>query len=185
MKVIAFTGLPFSGKTEAVNVARGMGINVIRIGDFVWEEVKKRDLELNDENVGKIANELRMKKGKDIWARKTIERIRKMKNIDYLVIDGIRNSEEVDCFKKELGKDFILIAIHAPKDERIKRAISRKRDDDVKNVEEFERRERRELSWGLDAVIASSDIIITNDGSLDKFKLKIKKKLDELIKENR
>ncbi|HEX08765.1 MAG TPA: flagellar hook-basal body complex protein FliE [Thermoplasmatales archaeon] len=185
MRVIAFTGLPFSGKTEAVNVAREIGIKVVRMGDFVWEEVKKRGLELNDKNVGKIANELREKEGKDVWARRTIEKIKDLKDIDYLVIDGIRNSEEVDFFKKKLGKDFILISIHAPKKERIKRALSRMRDDDVKDITEFEKRERRELSWGLGAVIASSDIIVTNDGSLDKFRLKIKNKLEELIRENR
>ena len=63
--------------------------------------------------------------------------------------------------------------------------LSRMRDDDVKDITEFEKRERRELSWGLGAVIASSDIIVTNDGSLDKFRLKIKNKLEELIRENR
>ncbi|KAA0004997.1 MAG: flagellar hook-basal body complex protein FliE [Thermoplasmata archaeon] len=185
MRVIAFTGLPFSGKTEAVNVAREMGINVIRMGDFVWEEVKKRGLELNDKNVGRIANELREKYGREIWAKRTVEKIKEIKNMDSLVIDGIRNSEEVDYFKKKLGRDFILIAIHAPKNERIKRALSRRRDDDVKDIEEFEKREKRELKWGLDSVIASSDVIITNDESLDKFRSKMKNKLMELIKENR
>ncbi|RKX48292.1 MAG: hypothetical protein DRP25_07625, partial [Thermotoga sp.] len=110
MKVIAFTGMPGSGKSEAVKVAREMRIPVIRMGDCVWEEVRKRGLELNDENVGRIANEMREKYGKDIWAKRTFEKIDP--SWDIVVIDGIRNIEEVDFFREKLGKDFTLIAIH-------------------------------------------------------------------------
>ena len=76
MKIIAFAGMPFSGKSEAVRIAKEKNIPVIRMGDMVWDEVKKRGLELNDKNVGTIANEMRQKHGKDIWAKKTIERVK-------------------------------------------------------------------------------------------------------------
>ena len=71
MKVIAFTGMPFSGKSEAVKIAKEFDIPVVRMCDLVLEEVKRNGLELTSENVGKIAHKLRMKKGRDIWARKT------------------------------------------------------------------------------------------------------------------
>ncbi|HEC81032.1 MAG TPA: hypothetical protein ENI42_01220, partial [Thermoplasmatales archaeon] len=38
MKTIAFTGMPGSGKTEAVKIAKELEIPVIRMGDCVWEE---------------------------------------------------------------------------------------------------------------------------------------------------
>ena len=100
MKIIAFAGMPFSGKSEAVKIAKKMGIQVIRMGDMVWDEVKKRGLDLTDENVGNIANEMRNKYGKDIWARRTIKKISQFSNIDKIVIDGIRNLEEINTFKK-------------------------------------------------------------------------------------
>ena len=102
MKIIAFTGMPFSGKTEAVKIARKMNLDIIRMGDIVWEEVKKRGLKLNDKNVGFIANQMRDEFGKDIWAIKTIEKIKLKNKAQTIVIDGVRCYEEVDRFYERL-----------------------------------------------------------------------------------
>ena len=51
MKIIAFAGMPCSGKSEAVQIAKEMNIIVIRMGDMVWEEVKKRGLTLDEKVV--------------------------------------------------------------------------------------------------------------------------------------
>ena len=179
MKVIAFTGMPGSGKSEAVKVAREMGIPVIRMGDCVWEEVKKRGLELNDENVGRIANEMREKYGKDIWAKRTFEKIDP--SWDIVVIDGIRNIEEVEFFREKLGKDFTLIAIHASPETRYRRLMERKREDDSTTLEKIKERDERELGWGIGVVIAMADAIITNDGSLNEFREKIKDALSTFL----
>ena len=172
MKAIAFTGMPGSGKSEAVNVAREMGIPVIRMGDCVWEEVKKRGLELNDENVGRIANEMREKYGMDIWAKKTLEKIDPSWSI--VVIDGIRNIEEVEFFREKLGKDFTLIAIHASPETRYRRLMERKREDDSTTLEKIKERDERELRWGIGVVIAMADVIIVNEGSLEEFRKNVK-----------
>ena len=73
MKAIAFTGMPGAGKSEAVRVAEELGIAVVRMGDVVRNEARKRGLELSDENVGGLADEMRREHGKDIWARKCLE----------------------------------------------------------------------------------------------------------------
>lgn len=180
MKILAFAGMPFSGKTEAVQIAKDIGIKVIRMGDAVWNEVENRGLELNGKNVGMVANEMREKHGMDIWARRTIKKINTLGEKNVIVIDGIRNIEEIDAFKKELGKDFLVIAIDASNEARYKRAMSRGREDDSKNLEEIKERDRRELGWGIGAVIASADIVVTNEGDIKDFKDKIKKTLDEI-----
>ena len=100
MKIIAFTGMPFSGKSEAVKIAKEMDIPVIRMGDMVWQETKNQGLELNDENVGRIANDFRKEHGMDIWAIKTLDKIKSLKKNDILVIDGVRNIEEIEKFEK-------------------------------------------------------------------------------------
>ena len=66
MKIIVFAGMPSSGKSEAVNIAKERNIPVIRMGDMVWEETKKQGLEINDKNVGMIADNMRKKYGMDI-----------------------------------------------------------------------------------------------------------------------
>jgi dephospho-CoA kinase len=174
LKIIAFTGMPFSGKSEAVKIAKEQNIPVIRMGDMVWEETKKQSLELNDKNVGTIANNMRKKYGIDIWAKKTIEKIKKIKNTNILVIDGVRNLEEVEIFKKKLGDDFLLVAIQVSDKLRYKRAMNRNRKDDSKDLVKIKERDNREISWGLDTVIASADMIISNEGSLEEFQNKIK-----------
>jgi dephospho-CoA kinase len=173
MKIIAFTGMPASGKSEAVQLAKDKGIPVIRMGDLVWEETKRQGKPLDDKNVGEIAHSIREKHGMDIWAKRTVEKIRSLKQSPLLVIDGVRNVEEIEYFKQELGMDFLIIAIDAPDGVRRKRAISRGRTDDSKNLKDLEERDKREIRWGLQKVIADADIVIPNNGSIENFKKQV------------
>lgn len=175
MKIIAFTGMPFSGKSEAVKIAKEMNIPVIRMGDMVWEETKKQGLELNDKNVGTIADSMRKKYGMDIWAKKTLEKISTLKNTKLLVIDGVRNKEEVDTFKRRLGEDFLLISVNVSDETRYKRAMFRGRKDDSKDINLIKERDKREISWGLNKVVSSADIAVSNQGNLEDFRAEIRK----------
>ena len=169
--------MPASGKSVAVKIAKDKNILVVRMGDLVWEETKKQGLKLNDLNVGKIANDMRKKHGKEIWAQRTVEKIKSTVKRDCVVIDGVRNCEEIDLFKKELGRDFVVIAIDAPDELREKRTLARKRRDDSHNVKDFEERDKREIQWGLKDVIENADIVISNKGSIEEFRKKVKEKL--------
>ena len=180
MKVIAFTGMPFSGKSEAVNIAKDMDIPIVRMGDMVWDEVNNLGLKLNDKNVGNIANQMREKHGQDIWAIKTINKIKSKGKIKSIVIDGIRNVEEIEVFKRELGNNFVIIAIEASEEIRQKRALKRGRKDDSKDIKKLKERDQRELGWGLGRVIASADIVVLNEISIDDFKKHIKEILKRL-----
>jgi dephospho-CoA kinase len=178
MRVLAFAGMPFSGKSEAVKIAKEMNIPVFRMGDMVWEEVENRRLELNEKNVGTIADQMREEYGMDIWARRTLEKIRLIGESESIVIDGIRNIEEIDAFRRELGGDFVVIAVEAAYEIRQKRALNRSRKDDSNDVEKIKERDRRELRWGLGVVIASADVVVSNEGGIEEFRDKVRKILD-------
>jgi len=180
MRVLAFTGMPFSGKSEAVKIAKKMDIPVIRMGDMIWGEVKNQELELSDKNVGAIASQMRVEHGKDIWARRTLEKIKSVKNMNFIVIDGIRNVEEIDLFKKYLDGNLIVIAVEASDETRQKRALTRNREDDSKDIKKIKERDKRELAWGLGKVIASADIAVLNEGSIEDFKKQIREILERL-----
>ena len=180
MHVLAFAGMPFSGKTEAVKIAKGMDIPVIRMGDMIWEEVRNQGLELSDKNVGTIASQMREKHGKDIWARRTLEKIKLIGKIESIVIDGIRNIEEIDVFKRNLGKNFIVIAVEASDKTRQKRALTRNREDDSKDLQKIKDRDKRELDWGLGTVIASADTVVLNEGSIECFRRQIREIFERL-----
>ena len=182
MKIIAFTGMPFSGKTEAVKIANNMNIDVIRMGDIVWEEVKKKGLELNDKNVGFIANQMREEFGQNIWAIKTIEKIKSNYKNSTIIIDGIRNFNEIKTFKRNLTNDFTLIAIISTDENRHKRALSRGRKDDSKILNEIKKRDEREISWGIKDAIKLADYKISNNGSINDLNYEIKEIIKKFIK---
>jgi len=183
MRVIAFVGLPLSGKSTAAKVAEEMGIPVVCMGDIVREEAKKRGLALTDENLGKIANELRQKEGLDAIAKRCIPIIReKGKDVGVVVIDGIRGIAEVERFKREFGDDFILINIEAPLEVRFQRALKRGRSDDIGSIEELKKRDERELSWNMGEAIKIANFTIENTSSLEDFKEKIRDILTQIAR---
>lgn len=78
---------------------------------------------------------------------------------------------------KERCRDFYLVAIWASPLERRRRLIRRGRFD----LEELEKRDERELSWGLGDSIALADFMIVNGGSLEEFKEEVSNLLDSLL----
>ncbi len=183
MKVIAFVGYPLSGKSTAAQVAREIGIPVIVMGDIVREEAARRGLELTDENLGRIASELREKEGMDAIARRCIPKIREeAKKSGVVVVDGIRGIAEIERFKKAFGDDFILIAIESPLEVRFERARVRKRSDDVEKLEDLEERDRREEKWGMREAMEIADFTVENTGDYEDFVDKIRQILLKLTR---
>ena len=183
MIVILLVGMPGAGKEEFVKIAKEMGYEVVRMGDVVRDYVRSLGYELSDSIVGKIANEERKKYGIDIWAKRTVERIRGKSG--KVLIDGIRCLEEVNIFKRELGEGVKLVGIFAPRKVRYERIVGRGREDDIKTWDEFVKREMRELSWGLGNVFALADYMLLNISTLEDFHNSIRDFLVTLEKENR
>ncbi len=173
MNIFGFTGMPWSGKSEAVEIAKKKKLAVYRMGDFVWKEVERRGLSVNAENVGKVAQEMRKKYGKTVWADKTVNQILRDKKESVIIIDGIRSIEEVQFFRSKLSTSFKLVAITTSDEQRHKRAKQRKRADDSASDKEIQERDDRERGWGLEQVIQEADILIDNDSTLESFHEKI------------
>ncbi len=169
--MVAFTGMPGAGKTEAVKVASEQGLQVLRMGDAVWEEVRRRGLSLTAEEVGRIADEMRVTDGPDIWARRTLEAVDR--SAPLVVIDGLRSAAELAVFRQALGEDFVLVRIECPRELRLQRIASRGRDDDTLSEEAFEARDRRELSWGLGEVLEAADRVIENTGTIEELQAQV------------
>lgn len=183
MKVIAFVGYPVSGKSTASQVARELGLPVVVMGDVVREKALRRGLEPTDENLGKVARELREKEGMDAIAKRCIPKIRKLlKEHGVVIVDGIRGVAEIERFKRTCGDDFILIAIESPLELRFERAKMRKRSDDVSSIEDLKERDRREESWGLKEAMEMADFTVENTGSYEDFVEKIREILIKLTR---
>ena len=206
MKLIALTGMPGSGKGLFVEMARARGMPVIRMGDLVWDVVEKEGLELNAENVGNVAMderkkfkawlygrsipldefteaaiEAREKEGYGIWAERTITKLKEFENSSLIVVDGVRGDREMKKFRNRFGTDLIVIAVHASLKVRFERIRIRKRQDDISTIEGFDKRNARELDWGVGNVIAMADYMIINEGTKEDFEREINKLLDEFM----
>ncbi len=169
MKIIAFVGMPASGKSEAARIASRMGIPVINMGDVIRKEVLRHGLEPTDSNTGMVATDLRKCEGMDAVARHCISQIMETGS-ELVVVDGVRGFAEVECFRQEFGKGFILISIYTPIKVRFSRIQKRGRSDDMDSIDGLRRRDERELGWGMGEAIEASSIEIENNFSLETFR---------------
>ena len=181
VKYIGLTGRLGAGKNIVREMlASKLGMNRYGFGDLLREESKKRGIEINRKNLQDLGNQLRKEDGGDILAKRILE---KVKNGG--ILDGINNPQEVKYFRDKLGKEFVLVAIDAPKEMRFRRLVKRGRSDDPKNWKEFEQMDQRENGVGepeygqhVADCIALADWVIVNDGSLTE----LERKVDKLAK---
>lgn len=173
MKVIGVSGMPGSGKSVVSRIAAKMGYKIIRMGDVIRDEAQRRG-----EDVGEVAVNLRTEFGNNIVAERCVDKIKQINRQDFpessnvadkFIIEGIRSPFEVDFFKNKF-ENFRVIAVHSTPKTRFKRLRRRKRSDDSIDYDEFIKRDKRELGFGIGDVIATSDYMIINEGPLWRYK---------------
>ncbi len=163
MKAIGVCGMPGSGKGVITKIAEEMGYEIINMGDVIREEAEKRG-----EDPGKTAIALRREQGKYVVAEKCVKKIMNSGK-DKFLIEGIRSPYEVKIFKGYFNK-FKVISVFSTRKTRFKRLKKRGSKDDPTKYQKFVERDQRELGFGIGDVIATSDYLIINEGSLWKFK---------------
>lgn len=176
IKVIGITGMPGSGKGVVSGVARSMGFKVIRMGDVIRDEAKKRNAD-----TGEIAIKLREEYGQFVVAERCVDKIKELNKFkkdlkginsedgDLYMIEGIRSHFEVEIFKDNFP-GFKVIAVHSKPNTRFERLKKRMRPDDSLEESQLQKRDERELNFGIGNVIATSDYMVVNEGSIKKFK---------------
>jgi len=114
--IVGITGFICAGKGELRDMlANGYGFDkTVSFYDVVREELIRRGMEENRENLQHVGDVHRMDTHGGIWAEKIIEKTgrRKLRSNDY-VIEGIRNPEEIMEFR-DLSSKFVLIGIDTP-----------------------------------------------------------------------
>lgn len=162
MRVVATTGMPGSGKGLGVEVAKDLGIPVVRMGDLVREETQQRGLEPGPSAFGEVASSVREDEGEGAWARRTVQRLEDERE-GMVLVDGVRSLEEVDVFRDELGEELFIVAILASPETRYARMRERGRAEDADTDGGFRERDLRELAYGLGDVVAMADAYIVNE----------------------
>lgn len=177
--IIGLTGTMGSGKSEIAKYLKKKGYEYHVFSDVIREEAKKRNLEPTRKNLQKMGNLLRKEhKHYGVLAKKLLKKIK----TDKAVVDGVRNSDEIQELRK--SHKFILIARNAPQKIRFDRLKKRGRAGDPKTFEDFKNLDDLEnLSEGtgqeIYKCIKMADYEINHTGSIKG----LHKKIDEILKE--
>ena len=175
MQVIAIVGLPGSGKSEAAAVAKNLGIPVVTMGDVIRAAVRERELDVNEDTMGRVATDLRETGGNAAVAKRSIPLLEEYANDnDIVLVDGIRGIAEVEQFEKAYGDNFRLVSIEVPFETRLARIRERGRDPNAESEEDLRERDARELGYGMGEAMEEADVTLTNTDSLDAFRTRIR-----------
>ena len=179
MKVVSIVGMAGAGKSEVARVFQENGFTTVRFGDITDEEVKKRGLELNEENEHYIRKLLRDEHGMEAYAKLNLPRIESaLKNSD-VVIDGLYSWEEYIFLKDYCGDGFYLVAVWASPRTRHERLVTRS--SRRLTLEEAASRDRSEIEKSnKGGPIAMADFTILNESSLADMKKEVERIISEL-----
>jgi dephospho-CoA kinase len=176
MRLVVTVGMPGSGKDELVAVARSMGLAVLKMGDLVRDETRRRGLPVTNANVARITSEERDKHGPGIWAQRALPKLTETR----MLVDGCRSDTEVTVFRHNFG-DLFVLGIFASPETRHDRMANRNRTDDAAGLQEFYDRDRRELKWGIGHAFALADGMLVNEGSLDQCRRDARSMLERIL----
>jgi len=179
MKVVSIVGMAGSGKSEVARLFEANGFIRIRFGDVTDEEVRRRGLELNEENERSVRESLRKEYGMSAYAMLNLSEIDSARKQSDVVIDGLYSWEEYTFLKKYCGDDFYVVAIWSSPRTRYARLIDRS--DRRLTVEEAASRDRAEVeNINKAGPIAMADFTIVNESSLSYLKKEVKRTISRL-----
>lgn len=169
VKILAFVGLAGSGKSVAVDYLTEKGFPKVYFGGIILDEVKRRGLELTQENEQPIREELREKEGKDFVVKRIVQQINDLiaAGQHRIVADGLYSWTEYKVLKHEFPGELSVVAIVTPRALRHHRLAKRP-------VRPLTQPEADQRDWAeienieKGGPIAIADHYIINDGDLEK-----------------
>lgn len=168
-KIIAIVGMTGSGKTDASNFLCEKGLAYVRFGDITMEELKKRNLEINEKNERMIRESLRKEHGMAAYAKLNIPQLEETLKKGSVVADGLYSWEEYLLLKEKFGERLVVLAICASPKTRYARLA--KRAIRPLTSEETASRDRAEIeNLHKAGPIAMADFTIVNEDNLETLK---------------
>lgn len=176
MDLILIAGMPGSGKTEVADEFSKAGIPVITMGDVIRTETRRRGLEPDSINTKSVMLDMRQKDGPGAVAKRCIPKLDELES-NIATIEGCRSLSEVEVFE-DYSETVKILCVHASPSTRFKRLRERDRKDAPLDWESFRERDLREISVGLGGVIALSDIMLVNEGTIDEIRNLTQEKIE-------
>lgn len=152
---VGVTGLPGAGKGAFIDLLRpllseqSVATYYYSLSDELRAEAKRRGLAIERPVLRAIANELRHERGAGVLSllvtRKMRQELQPLPEGSSVavIVDAIRNPEEVTTLREELAPRFTLVAIEAPLDILVERIAKRARFDEPEEFVEQKEAARR------------------------------------------
>lgn len=181
--IIGITGAFGSGKSSASDFLKALGFVKVTLAQFLEETLANRgERRITRKLLQDLGNQLREKYGAGILAKKALALINE-KAIKKAVVEGFRNSLEIEEFRKQSNFKLIGIVVNRRiRFDRLKKLVRREK----LNWELFNELDNRDLGIGegkkglqVAICLALSDIFIENNRSLGELKNKIQDAIKE------
>ncbi len=173
MKVISIVGMAGAGKSEISRLFEENGFVRIRFGDVTDAEVKKRGMELNEENERYIRELLRREQGMAAYAKLNLPAIDLALKHSNVVIDGLYSWEEYTLLKEYYGDGFSVVAVWSSPRKRYARLGGRLHR--ARTLEEAASRDKTEIeNINKGGPIAMADFTILNESSINDLRTETK-----------
>jgi len=178
-KLICIVGMCGSGKSEVSDFFVNHGFSYIRFGQITIDEIKKRGLEVSEDNERKIREELRKEYGQGAYAILNIPKFDEALKNSNTIGDGLYSWSEYKVLKEKYGDSFIVIAVYSSPTTRYARLEGRaeKHENDKENrfrsisKEKAQSRDYAEIENIEKAgPIAMADYTIVNEGTVEDLK---------------
>jgi dephospho-CoA kinase len=163
--------MPLSGKTTVAELLEEKGYTVLDMGEVVRIEMEKRGIEPGNE--GEFVNSMRDEHGMDAIAKLSAPYLEEiLDEKEKIVITGMRGWKEKERFEEETGEKIEVIAVWSSRETRKQRREERQREEDVKG-QNFDERDWRELENGVGNIMALSNHLIKNEGTMKQLEKKV------------
>lgn len=182
--ILAVVGMPASGKSEVLKLLeKKYNFFHLYYGDITFDEIKKRGMEITQDNEKLVREELRSGGDLSVYSKLLLPKIENAIETGYknILLESMYNIYEYEYIKDFYGDRLKVLAIHADRDVRMERIKNRK--ERSLNEDELQKREIAEAkNLQKGSVIAYADFHYINNGSdMDKFKTDIEDLLDKKI----
>ena len=127
-QLYCIAGMCGAGKSVVSDFFIRQGFQYLRFGQITMDELKKRNLPINEENERSVREELRATYGMGAFALLNIEKIELLLKNSHVVADGLYSFAEYKILKEKMGNLCKVVAVYAPPSIRYARLAERKLD---------------------------------------------------------